>query len=107
MKESPIEKLLNKYSDLNIPGELSKETEIYKWDIVQNIAPTISKGAYYIVIGYLENCHYCYQHPNNSDGTKEGFIVLRLYDTKIETMFYKDMVKKIGINFFDIVKNLS
>jgi hypothetical protein len=98
--------IISKYSKLTIPSKIKKETGINKWDIVQNISASISKGAFYVVIGYLEDCYYCHQHPNNSDGSKEGFIVLRLYGLEVETMFYKDLVKKTGINFHDIIKQL-
>jgi hypothetical protein len=69
-----------------------------KWDIVKNKGNTITKGAYYVIVGYLKDADFYNNGHKNINDTKNGYIVLRLYDLSVETALIKDWLEPCGIN---------
>ena len=78
--------------------QIPKGKEFKKWDIVKNKGNSITRGAYYVIVGYLTNADFYNNGHINYDGTKNGYILLRLYDLSVETALIKDWLEPTGLN---------
>lgn len=73
---------------------------IQKWSIVENIGPSVFHGGLYIVIGFTTENFI--PDIKNSDGSFDGYLVLRIPFGMVETVLPKDWVKFTGYNVKDM-----